>query len=355
MAPETDAVGFVHCAGPGAALRGVLRAAFGTLTALAVIGCVSTTLAYFVSTPAWLAQLSPFRVQYAALLAGHVLFCLATRHPRWATFFAVFAALNLGAVLLPGATSRAATAAPDTRQPPLRVLLANVLTSNRDPAPLLALIAQEKPDLIALLEINQRWETELTAALLTTYPHLFSRPREDNFGIAVFSRQPLGGERVEFFAGDELPSLALYLALGDGGGPPLRVLVTHPLPPGRTETTILRNQHLADLVDWTRSAATASLAFAAEPSPAPPPLLILGDLNATPWCPPLRRLLAATSLRPAARGHAIVAATWPAQVPFLRIPLDHALLNDELICTAYRVGPDIGSDHFPVLLEIRRR
>ncbi len=122
------------------------------------------------------------------------------------------------------------------------------------------------------------------------------------------------------------------------------------MPPGDTAGTELRDRHLSELTDW---AVTASQDTGGTPGVLSGSVLILGDLNSTPWCPPLRRLLASTGLRPAWRGHAWGAATWPAQVPFLRIPLDHALLDPSLVCTSYRTGPDIGSDHFPVLIELR--
>ncbi|MBC8011908.1 MAG: endonuclease/exonuclease/phosphatase family protein [Burkholderiales bacterium] len=314
------------------ALATAARAAFWTLTALALPACALTTVAYFVGEPVLFAQISPFRVQYATILAAHAVFCLALRRPRWAGVFLVFCAFNLFAVLLPAITSQSVALQETTADPPLKIILANVLTSNPDPAPLLALISAENPDLVALLEVNGRWANQLSAALLAEYPHTLLHPREDNFGLAVFSRRPLADTGAPRFADPELPSLEFT---ADG----IRILVTHPVPPGSASTTALRNDHLDRLAAWPPSAST--------------PALILGDLNATPWCPPLRRLLATARLRPTTGNPGFVASTWPAAVPFLRIPLDHALLNPAVACTALRVGPDIGSDHFPLVFEVR--
>lgn len=326
-----------------AALASIARAAFWTFTVLALPLGLLGIAAYFTSSPAFLAQLSPFRLQAAALLTAHIAFCLVLHRGRWALLFGLIAAFNYGAVARSQFPGRINTF--DPRHPPLKILYANVLTSNPDPARLLALIAAEKPDLVALLEINTRWLSVLSPALATEYPFSSLHPREDNFGLALFSRlQPQGG-RVEFFADVETPSYDFTLPASSG---PIRILLTHPLPPGDAEGTALRDQHLADLVRWAAFVDTLRT-----PSATPVPALILGDFNATPWCPPLRRLLAASRLRPAARGHVTVAPTWPVAIPFLRIPLDHALLNDALVCTSYRIGPDIGSDHFPLLLEVR--
>ncbi len=343
---------------PGTALRSAARTAFWTLTVLALPASLLSLAAWFTSTPYFLAQLSPFRVQAAALLAAHALLSLCLRRFRWAALFALFAGLQVAAVVhgmfnggrppagpapaRPTATAAATALAPADR--PLKVVFANVLTSNLDPAPLLALIDAENPDLIALLEVNGRWERLLTPALAERFPHHYARTREDNFGVALYARSEPLGARVEFFADVETPSIDLTYPHPAG---PVRVLITHPLPPGDAETTRLRDQHLGDLVNWHRH--VAGLGAPGEP---PMPILVLADLNATPWCPPLRRLLATTGLRSAARDHARIAPTWPVPIPFLRIPLDHALLNSRLACIAYRVGPDIGSDHFPLILEV---
>ena len=332
---------------PGDALRASARAAFRTLTALALPAALLTTLAYFVSTPAFLAQFSPFRLQYAVLLAAHAAFCFALRHRRWAALFAAFALFNLGAVL--HATRSFAFGPPPSptasSAAPLKIVYANVLTSNPDPTPLLALIAAEKPDLVALLEINARWKSQLLASLSAEFPHHSIHPREDNFGLALFSRTRPADDHVEFFADVETPSLHLTWVHPDAD---IRILLTHPLPPGSQETTVLRDQHLDALGDWTRSVTGLT-----PPGAPSSPALILGDLNATPWCPPLRRLLSESGLRSAASDFGSISPSWPAPIPFLRIPIDHALLTRGLVCVSYRIGPDIGSDHFPLLLELR--
>lgn len=315
-------------------IRACLRAAFVTLTVLALPAGIVTTLAYFISEGVILSQLSPFRLQYAVLLAAHAALCLGLRHTRWAVVFSLFALFNLGAVLTPH-FSRSVHASADSDAAALRILYANVLTENETPEALFALIAAEAPDLIALLEVNGRWREQLVAKLTRDYPHRFIRDREDNFGIALFSRRPLLDPRVEYFTASEVPSLAVTLP--DGGA---NLLLTHPLPPGDALNTRLRDEHLDALAEWSQSAMRSAR------------VIIIGDLNATAWCPPLRRLAARSDLRFAGTRHRFFAATWPVHVPHLRIPIDHVLLDRRLGCSAFRVGPDIGSDHFPLLVDI---
>ncbi|MEY4487533.1 MAG: hypothetical protein RIQ79_41 [Verrucomicrobiota bacterium] len=335
----------------GRVLLGTMtRTLWWTLTVLALPAGLLNIAAYFTTRPVFLAQLSPFRVQAGALLLAHLVFCLVLRRRRWAALFAVLALFNLYAVLRPAIPEP--ISAYNSAHPPLKILFANVLTSHPDPARLLALIAVEKPDLVALVEVNRRWQSQLTPALARDYPHSTFHPREDNFGVAVFARDAVTNPRLAAFADPEIPSLDLTLR---HGARDFRILVTHTLPPGNAEGTKLRDLQLVALAGWFADTTTPVLAMSGTAATLvePPLALAVGDLNATPWCPPLRRLLDDARLHLAARGHAACAASWPVAVPFLRIPLDHALLNAALVCTAYRVGPDIGSDHFPILLEVQ--
>jgi len=39
----------------------------------------------------------------------------------------------------------------------------------------------------------------------------------------------------------------------------------------------------------------------------------------------------------------------------LRVPIDHCLVSSELAVVNHEVGPDLGSDHFPVLVTLACR
>jgi endonuclease/exonuclease/phosphatase (EEP) superfamily protein YafD len=42
-------------------------------------------------------------------------------------------------------------------------------------------------------------------------------------------------------------------------------------------------------------------------------------------------------------------------LPVLRIPIDHCLVSSELVVLEHTVGPDIGSDHYPLLVTLAVR
>lgn len=70
----------------------------------------------------------------------------------------------------------------------LSVMLSNVYTSNRQHERLIDLVKKVDPDILVFEEVNERWSEVLTGELSHRYPFMRAIPREDNFGIALFSK-----------------------------------------------------------------------------------------------------------------------------------------------------------------------
>ena len=275
----------------------------------------------------WLFELtSHFRLQYTIfLLALGVAFSLRQRVLP-ASLFLAGALINFLSLapFLPGTRS----AEPVDAQK-LRVLLINVHSANPDSARVLGVIEQTQPDLVLLEEITPQWMDRL-AGLRTRYPHAVCASREDNFGIALFSRIALTRAQIVYLGEAELPSVEAEFSLSGKG---VLFLGTHPVPPASPFDLHLRNDQLravaSRLGTWTG------------------PALLLGDLNTTPYSPHFADLIRTSRLRDTARGF-LLQGTWPAAVPPLRIPLDHCLASPEFRVSHRRVGPRVGSDHLPL-------
>jgi endonuclease/exonuclease/phosphatase (EEP) superfamily protein YafD len=80
--------------------------------------------------------------------------------------------------------------------------------------------------------------------------------------------------------------------------------------------------------------------------------VLLGDLNTTSWSPGFQECLQISRLRDSRRGFG-VHPTWPARQAVLRITIDHCLVSDGIVVEDHHVGPDVGSDHLPVLIKCR--
>ena len=306
---------------------------WGLLTAAGVVAC-SATVFGFLGRFSWFLDLfSHFRVQYLVGLSLLGLVLLLARRRKTAAVFIAFACINLGVVLPLYFGGQPAQLA-GTRS--LRALLLNVNTRLGDPERVKHVIQEVDPDIVVLEEISFQWVQDLRW-LKESHPHSHLQPREDNFGIGLFSKFPLEGSEVVYIGDVEVPSIVATLDTGRGT---LGVIATHPLPPGSAANARGRNDQLDKLPDYVQSSA---------------PALLLGDLNVTPWNYHFKRLLKRSGLRDSSRGRGIQ-PTWPNFSPLLWIPIDHCLHSSDILVTKKEIGPDVGSDHYPVIVDfiIRR-
>jgi endonuclease/exonuclease/phosphatase (EEP) superfamily protein YafD len=79
--------------------------------------------------------------------------------------------------------------------------------------------------------------------------------------------------------------------------------------------------------------------------------IVLGDLNLTPWAPAFSRLVAEGDLRDTGPYRGLL-ATWLSRVPFVGLLIDQVLVSPSIGILANRLGPDVGSDHLPVIVDL---
>jgi len=300
-------------------------------------GCVSLltllTFSGFLGSHHWLLDITAsFRIQYTVgllllVLAG--LIVLQRRiHVVWLLPALLVNALLLGPFFLP--LARAA----DPPTDPLRVLTSNVLAHNRTPQAVIDYLQVADADIILLSEVQPDMLMRVTQALSAQYPHVHDAAQRGHFGIALLSRYPLRTAQTHRLGISRHPSIQATIAWQDQV---VTVYGAHPFPPLGADGTFRRDSELAAIQELI--------------SQETGPLILMGDLNATPWSAPLRRLVNTTDLRHAAQGYGI-RPTWWYGSPALGLPLDHVLVSSEWQVTAYRLGPDVGSDHYPVLADL---
>lgn len=299
------------------------------LLALALLATLALAAAWLVAwIPGWPWTLAEhFRVHYVVSGVAVLAVAAAMRAPRCRDAAAIVTLLHALPVTADLTASPSSAPAGGV---PIRVLLANVWTEGEGFARVRQLIADEKPDVVGLIEVDRRWLTELAPAL-HGYAARIEQPREDNFGIALYARGQLTGG-VEHLGGD-LPSVVADVALG---GAQLRVILTHPLPPV---------SHLAYLQQRDQLDAVAGRARAAAP------VVIMGDFNATPWSRLFAQLRQRAGLCDSRAGFG-VQASFPSAPAVLRIPIDHLLASCSIGVRDRRIGPDVGSDHLPVIADL---
>lgn len=305
----------------------------------AAAGLCLATLMGFLGRWWWrFEQFCHFRIQYAILLTLLGLIFLAAGQPAGALFCKALALLNLACILPLYLPKNHAKQMPCVASPRmasvLRLLHANVLGENDQYHRLIALVQAEKPHILTLAEPHGDWMDALLPALSPAYPHHRYEAFEDNYGIAVFSRLPFTRTETHWFGPARLPSLVVGV---EWEGQPLTLIATHPPPPKSARETIERDQQMAEAAD-----------FAAAQSG---PLLLVGDLNMSSWSYAFGDLLRRSHLLDSRQGIG-PQPTWPAQHPWFLIPLDHLLHTPEITIHRRRIGPNIGSDHLPVVVDL---
>jgi endonuclease/exonuclease/phosphatase (EEP) superfamily protein YafD len=298
---------------------------------LAVCGGIlaTATVIGFLGNLWWFFDLfSNFRLQYLFGLISLTLILLVPRRYIQSAVFGLFAVVNV-LTIVPVYFVKQADLSPASQV--FRGLLMNVNTETGRPGQVAAAIHRFAPDILALEEVDDRWLLVLSNAL-RNYPYSKAMPRDDNFGIALYSKYPFEAE-IRQLGEAEVPSVVAKIQLTGGA---LTVITTHPLPPGNAENSRLRDEQLLRLAEIVGAKNE--------------PILVLGDLNATPWCYGFKKLLNVSGLRDASQGHGIL-PTWPTFLPIMLIPIDHCLYSAGIRVTKEAVGPNVGSDHYPVVVD----
>jgi endonuclease/exonuclease/phosphatase (EEP) superfamily protein YafD len=214
----------------------------------------------------------------------------------------------------------------------ITILQANVLTSNSDSAKLLNLVRKVKPDIIVLHETGKRWLRDLRS-LRHSYPVYAENPREDNFGAAIYCRTTNATATVEHMNDPGmLPLSKVELTIA---GKTLTIYGVHLLAPIIQDFWHQRNISTLDLA--RRTAILQN------------PVIVTGDFNNTPWSYHYRAFIRHSALLDSSQGRGVI-TTWPVDT-LIKLPLDHCFHSKDVIITGRRRGPDIGSDHYPLIIK----
>lgn len=313
----------------------LLKRLHGLAEAAAFLGVLFTIAGLASRYACFLEYFAHLKVQLALCFLIYAGIELVARRRGCAIISLIFAAINALPVLLllmPTGTQ----VKPDTPlSARLRILQANILTSNTNATALLALVARECPDVIVLQEPNARWLNALSE-LTNSYPVFAALPREDNFGAAIYcTSNALSAEIFLLSDPERAPSSLARIAVGNKI---LTVVGTHTLAPCNDAMWRGRNRFMLEFANTLRGIRG--------------PLVVTGDFNNTPWSPHFRDFINDSGLLDSAQG-CWLQPTWPTCfIPLARIPLDHCLHSTDALILDRRTGPDIGSDHLPLIIDI---
>lgn len=313
------------------------------ITYLLLLGIVSTTLISLVGNFGWnifLELTSHFQLQY--LIISFLLFCLLlfTRKKSLILIGLLCVALIL-IEILPWYIPQTELKPEEATQ--LRVFLSNVNTQNKDYSRVISLVREERPNIAVFIEVTDAWVKQLES-LHDILPYSVSKANSYDYGIVVFSQLPLDNTEIKFFGTNKRASILGNLSIK---GQVISLIATHPPPPVKPAWFESRNNQLDEISQYIQQLTN--------------PVLMVGDLNITMWSPYYKRFVRQTGLRNARQGFGIL-PSWPTKEAdsrispvlslLLSIPIDHCLISPEIKVLNIRTGPNVGSDHLPVITDL---
>ena len=305
---------------------------FNRLLFVTTVATCLATLVGFLARSWWFFELfSHFRVQYLIVLAVCGLVYVIRRRRREA-FLAIGGALVNFFVVGNYQVETPVQASIESRHGrTLRAVLVNVQYNNRAHAKLEPFIRSTDADLIVLQEVNEAWIVSLKP-LFKDYP--YNKFRAGNHGgIALLSRIPFEHAVISIIGEVGLPTITARFGFH---GKHFTLVGTHTYSPASRKRAKDRNHQLIEVGKFI--------------SEQEDPVLLLGDLNVTPWSPIFKDFLRSTGLRDSREGFGLQ-ASWPTWFPPAWIPIDHGLISSEVVIHDRWIGPHIGSDHYPVVLD----
>lgn len=332
-----------------------LRISLWLLLALGVLSCLLTLAGWF-GPPAWPWDVANHFVPCYFALQVVVLFLIILsagvtkgfRRPNWgvgllALLIVACATLN-GMRMAPfylqaEGKAQASPTSQSTQLRSFKILHINVLGPNRNSAAVIQLIRQTRPDILTLAEYNGWWQNELKrSGVLDGFTSRYVVPYGND---GVYSRIPFQDVHVEFMATGRDPTTIAHFRWN---GAPVTLLMVHPRPPVKPDWFLRQQRHFAK---WEQDFPQYG-----------ENVLVVGDLNTSPWSAAFRHFSDTSGLRDSQLGYG-VQPTWPTfwprpwlRLPVALIPIDHVLLSRNFKVLSQKTGAFTGSDHWPIIVEL---
>ena len=311
---------------------------------LAII-VVVTTAVPLARRDAWWIRIFDFpRLQIivigAAALAGLIVFARPFDLAALAAICLTAAALAYQAYMMFPYTSLARPQVEQSREPvpanTLAILFANVLMTNRNADGLLRQIRSLEPDVVLLAETDDWW-ADAVSELKVDHPYTVLHPRDNTYGLLLYSRLELLDAEVKFLVQDDVPSIHGRLRLASGSIVEFRCL--HPRPPVPTEEERSSPRDAEILIVGKENRDTSL------------PFVVFGDLNDVAWSRTNYLFQNISGLLDPRIGRGFF-HTFHATIPLLKFPLDHLFHSNHFRLVDFRCLERFGSDHLPVYIKL---
>ena len=218
------------------------------------------------------------------------------------------------------------------------MLLSNVKMSNKKTKPLLDLVEKMEPDLILTMEVNKWWNEKLKV-LEKTYPYSQHTINEVTYGMILFSKFPLENVQVNYLQNKNVPSFEITLVLPNDKK--IIIHAIHPVPPTHFKNLPdNKGQNEKALDKLGRKVISAKLS-----------IVVAGDFNDVVWSH-VNEITGTQDILFDVRVGRGFYNSFNAENFLIRWPLDHIFVTKEFRLNKLERLSDIGSDHFPMFIEL---
>jgi endonuclease/exonuclease/phosphatase (EEP) superfamily protein YafD len=228
------------------------------------------------------------------------------------------------------------TAAADIESSSIRLLICNVLQTNKEYHLLLETIQKHNPDILITTETDNKWQQQLNS-IEKEYPFSVKVPLANLYGMHLYSRMPLDQSMVRYLIEPDIPSIYSRVQLKNGEW--VTLFIVHPRPPVPGESSDSRERDAEIIMIGKEAKKDAG------------PVIVAGDLNDVAWSENTELFLEVSGLLDPRRGRGFY-NTYHAKVPIFRWPLDHIFHSNHFKLIKMERLASVNSDHFPVFIHL---
>lgn len=218
-----------------------------------------------------------------------------------------------------------------------RIMTFNAWEQAKTMTSLKRFLRQEKPDFVVLQEITLK-DWRALKEIRDIYPYT-SYCSDWLCGVAILSKYKWTSVESRNFGPHKLPLITASFGPSLNG---LTLFATHSARPHwKYSTQREQFEHLASYIkEWTQ-----------------PRIILAGDMNASVFSALLRDFTSSSGMKPAGS----ITPSWPqrfrqlgyVQIPMLQLGIDHFFVKPGMQILRKWRGPDLGSDHRPLLMEFK--
>ncbi len=215
----------------------------------------------------------------------------------------------------------------------IKILSVNVRLKNKKYQNLINLVEDVNPDIFLLTEVDQAW-LDAIDRLRTNYPNTVLNPLDNTYGIALYSKLKLENSEVRYMVQEDIPSIHTNIKFHNRD---VQILGLHPRPPAPWTQPEKKDIELIMVAGLSNINSK--------------PTIVAGDLNDVGWSKITVNFKQISGLLDPRIGRGFF-NTYNALIPVFQFPVDHFFVSKHFKLITIKKLKTIGSDHYPVLLEI---